>query len=320
MRSTSTRRCPCCPHCLRSRNPRMRPGRDVLEAYIAGFEVQSKLQGGVSEKHTAHGWHSEYGVRHVRRDCCSSKSAEARHAANADGVWHCGVRGERHSRESRHDDQTLARWNRGGERHHCRYAGTRGLGQQCGRHRRRIRSAAQFCDARRIQRAQIAETFGSPWNLVAKEIRIKPYPCCRWAHRPLDALLALMRANGVRPDDVESIECEVGAQVSKVMTYQVARTELQAKFCLPYCLAVAVCDGRSGHRSIHRKSHPGCSRPVARNTRQGHTPGRQKRVRDQHAVAVHGARASEERDRARTERRRRPRRPRKSDELRRYRG
>ena len=31
-----------------------------------------------------------------------------------------------------------------------------------------------------------------------------------------------------------------------VMTYPVARTELQAKFCLPYCLAVAVCDGRAG--------------------------------------------------------------------------
>jgi 2-methylcitrate dehydratase PrpD len=93
---------------------------------------------------------------------------------------------------------------------------------------------------------QIADTFGSPWNIVAKEIRIKPYPCCRWAHRPLDALLALMRGNDVPADAVETIECEVGAHVSAVMAYRVARTELQAKFCLPYCLAVAVCDGRAG--------------------------------------------------------------------------
>ena len=33
-------------------------GREVLEAYVAGFEVQSKLQGGVSTKHYEHGWHS----------------------------------------------------------------------------------------------------------------------------------------------------------------------------------------------------------------------------------------------------------------------
>ena len=93
---------------------------------------------------------------------------------------------------------------------------------------------------------QIAETFGRPWNLVEKEIRIKPYPCCRWAHRPLDALFAIVRSNDVRPDQVESIECEVGAHVSEVMTYAVARTELEAKFCLPFCLAVALCDGQAG--------------------------------------------------------------------------
>jgi 2-methylcitrate dehydratase PrpD len=93
---------------------------------------------------------------------------------------------------------------------------------------------------------RIAGAFGNPWNLIAKEIRIKPYPCCRWAHRPLDALYTLLRTHRPKPDDVERIDCEVGAQVSQVMTYSVAGNALEGKFCLPYCLAVAVCDGRAG--------------------------------------------------------------------------
>ena len=221
-------------------------GRDVLAAYVAGFEVQSKLQRGVSEKHSAHGWHSNtvfgtFGAtaaaaRVLKLDMRQTQMAFGIAASEASGIrenlgtmtkpLHAGIAAVNGITAA-----TLAREGFG--------SSVDGIGGEFG-------ALRTFATPGEYDEQQIADTFGSPWNMVSREIRIKPYPCCRWAHRPLDALLALTRANNVSADDVESIECEVGAHVSKVMTYPVARTELQAKFCLPYCLAVAVCDGGAG--------------------------------------------------------------------------
>ena len=97
---------------------------------------------------------------------------------------------------------------------------------------------------------RIADTFGAPWNLVAHEIRIKPYPCCRAGHRALDAILALTEKHHIAPDSVERIGCELSAHVTQLMAYRSAASALEAKFSLPYCLAVAVCDGQAGLRQF----------------------------------------------------------------------
>ena len=221
-------------------------GREVLEAYVVGFEVQSKFQSGVSTKHSAHGWHSNtvfgtFGAtaaatKLLKLDVRQTQMAFGIAASEASGIrqnlgtmtkpFHAGM-----AAANGINAATLARegFTAAGDS----VEGEFGV--------LRVFAAAGEYDER-----QIAETFGDPWNLVAKEIRIKPYPCCRWAHRPLDALLDLTRSHNIDPSQVESIECEVGAHVSKVMTYPVAGTALEAKFCLPFCLAVAVCDGRAG--------------------------------------------------------------------------
>lgn len=221
-------------------------GRAVLEAYVAGVEVQSKLQGGITEKHSALGWHSNpiFGTfaatasaaRLLGLDAHQTQMAFGIAASEASGVrgnigtmakpLHAGIAAANGILAA-----TLARDGMSGA--------PDGLGGEFGV-LRLVATPGEYDEHR------IAGTFGDPWNLVDKEIRIKPYPCCRWAHRPLDAVLALVRENDVRPDQVESIECEVGAQVSEVMTYKIAGTELESKFCLPYCLAVAVIDRKAG--------------------------------------------------------------------------
>ena len=221
-------------------------GREVLEAYVAGIEVQSKLQNGVSPKHSAHGWHSNtvfgtFGAtaaaaKLLRLDVWRMRMAFGIAASEAGGIrqnlgtmtkpLHAGMAAANGIIAA-----TLAR---------------DGFSSAPDSLEGEFGVLRVFATPGEYDEQKIAGTFGNPWSLVAKEIRIKPYPCCRWAHRPLDALLALMRTHNLQPDHVEGIECEIGAHVSKVMTYAVAHTELEAKFCLPYCLAVAVCDGRAG--------------------------------------------------------------------------
>ena len=86
---------------------------------------------------------------------------------------------------------------------------------------------------------------GRSWELVDSGLRIKPYPCGGLAHTSIDAALAL-RADGLSADDVASIDVEVTDRVLGRIVFGVPETELQAKFSMPYLIARALVDGRVG--------------------------------------------------------------------------
>ena len=222
------------------------PGREVLEAYVAGFEVQSNLQGGVSAKHYQHGWHSNSVFGTIAATAAASKLLKL-------DVWRTRMALGIAASEAGGIRQNLGTMTKP---YHAGAAAANGviaatLAQEG------LTSAPDslegefgllrvFATEGHYDESRIAASFGAPWNLIAKEIRIKPYPCCRASHRALDAILALARHHAISPESVESIECEVSAHVMQLMAYPVASNGLQAKFCLPYCLAVAVCDSRAG--------------------------------------------------------------------------
>jgi 2-methylcitrate dehydratase PrpD len=222
------------------------PGRDWLEAYIAGFEVQSKFQRGVSAKHYAHGWHSNAVFGTVAATAAAAKllRLDAWQTCMAFGIAASEASGVR---------QNLGTMTKP---YHAGAAAANGIiAATLARHG--MTSASDsfegefgllnvFATPGEYDARQIAETFGAPWDLLAHEIRIKPYPCCRAAHRALDAILALAVKHRIAPATVASIECEVSAHVAQLMAYPSATNALEAKFCLPYCLAVAVWDGQAG--------------------------------------------------------------------------
>ncbi len=71
----------------------------------------------------------------------------------------------------------------------------------------------------------------------------KGYPCCTPAHRPIEALLKLVREHGIHADDVDRIECDPHL-------FSLRRHEpLDAhagQYSLEYCLSVALIDGKVG--------------------------------------------------------------------------
>ena len=225
-------------------------GRDVLEAYVAGFEVQSKLQTGVSAKHYAHGWHSNAVFGTIGATAAAAKllKLDAGKTCMAIGIATSEAAGVR---------QNLGTMTKP---YHAGAAAANGIiAATLARHGMTGASDGLegeygllnvFAQRGEYDAHQIAETFGAPWNLLAHEIRIKPYPCCRASHRALDAILALCAKNRIVPEKITGIECEVSAHVTQLMAYASATHALEAKFCLPYCLAVAVCDGRAGLRQF----------------------------------------------------------------------
>jgi 2-methylcitrate dehydratase PrpD len=91
-----------------------------------------------------------------------------------------------------------------------------------------------------------AEDFGRPWLLDSPGVTIKAYPCCTCAHTALDSLFALMSERELDPASIRSIEVDVDEAAPHILIHDGARTALEGKFSMPYCLAVGLMRGRLG--------------------------------------------------------------------------
>ncbi|HZV52889.1 MAG TPA: MmgE/PrpD family protein [Candidatus Dormibacteraeota bacterium] len=87
--------------------------------------------------------------------------------------------------------------------------------------------------------------------LEVRNTGIKPYPSCRNTQTPLDALLLLKRAHGLRPEEVASIRFGLVKPGIVTVWEPVDRKRrpqglVDAQFSLPYVAAIALVEGRVG--------------------------------------------------------------------------
>ena len=87
---------------------------------------------------------------------------------------------------------------------------------------------------------------GDPYSLVDPGVSIKPYPCGSLAHPSMDGLLDLVLEHDVMPADVEQIRLGTSSNVLDPLRYREPRNELEAKFSLPFCLAILVLERKAG--------------------------------------------------------------------------
>jgi 2-methylcitrate dehydratase PrpD len=82
--------------------------------------------------------------------------------------------------------------------------------------------------------------FGRSWWLLKHGLGFKLYPMCYGTHRALDGMLDLVRGQDVAPQNVEEIEIEVGPVQLVSLVNHDPKTGLEAKFSLEFALAMAV--------------------------------------------------------------------------------
>ncbi len=94
---------------------------------------------------------------------------------------------------------------------------------------------------------KIGEILGPPFKVISPGINIKPYPCCRGAHKSIDAALALhqkMKEMQVGLEQIESIACDF--HLDGPTLREIPRNGLEGKFSIAYCVAAALKEGRVG--------------------------------------------------------------------------
>jgi 2-methylcitrate dehydratase PrpD len=220
-------------------------GRGLLEAYVVGHEVASKLGVGIGQGHYGRGWHatSTLGLFGAVAALGRVRGAEVETVTTALGLAASLASGVR------------ANFGSMAKPMHCGWAArsavaavdmaAAGLSASAdaleGPHGFFRVYGAEGSDALRV-----GALLGAPFTLDDPGVGLKPWPCCFGTHRALDAALEIARRPQFTSDDVVAVRCAVPPGGLRALRSTPARTGLEGKFSMEYVLAAALVDGEVG--------------------------------------------------------------------------
>ncbi len=215
-------------------------GRDLLLAYVVGFEVETQIAKGVNFHHYEKGWHATatLGIFGAAAGCAKLLNLDARQTAIALSLgasFSCGLKSNLGSMA-----KPL----------HVGHAARNGLLAAL------LAQEGYTANADALEHeqgflnvynsecnysiARILEKWGTPFDIVLPGISIKQYPCCVSVQSAIDALLTLVRNHDIKPEQVTRVDTLTYARRLAHTDRPQPRSSLDAKLSLQYCLARAL--------------------------------------------------------------------------------
>lgn len=233
-------------------------GRELLESFIIGYEVEVAIARGLGVHHWSKGWHSTStlahfgaavavgrllkldveGMRHAIGLAASEASGLRNMMGNMVKVFHMG-KAARNGIVAAH----LAR--RGFTAH------TSALEAEWG-----------FCNSfngpGNYDLEAMLAGLGKPYDLVDPGLVLKVYPCCGLIHSALDGVLDLMRQHGLDATQVSRVRIAVHELLLRTLCFPRPQTTYQARFSAQFCIATALREGelRLAHFTDERVRDP----------------------------------------------------------------
>ncbi len=220
-------------------------GRDMVTAYIAGYEVWAELVGRESGFHHGKGWHPTgiFGAIGAAAACASLRRLDPARTAQALALGASQSAGLManfgtmtkpfHAGRSAQAGVMAARLAEAGFT-----AGTDALEHAQG-------FLAAVSPAGAVDRARPA-ALGEDWRIVRSGLSVKKYPACYCTHRAIDGMLDLVRANDLRAEDVEAIDVKLSEAYATILRNHAPQTGLAAKFSIEFAMASAIVARRVG--------------------------------------------------------------------------
>jgi 2-methylcitrate dehydratase PrpD len=220
-------------------------GRAVLDAYVAGFEIQARLGRLMNPRHYQRGWHctSTLGVMSAAAGASRILSLDASQTRHALGIAASSASGIKenfgtmvkplHAGLAARDGVMAALLAQAGFTASANAIdGPQGY--------------LHALDSERDDLDREVADLGKRWEILDTGITVKLYPSCAGTHPTLDALLDLRAEHGFAAADVDRIDVDVDPIVPTILLYDRPASALEAKFSLPFCAAAAVVFGRVG--------------------------------------------------------------------------
>jgi 2-methylcitrate dehydratase PrpD len=219
-------------------------GRQLVDAYLVGLEAQAAVGFGVNPSHYTAGWHSTSTCGAIGTAAGVSRLVGLEATATARAMSMAvstasGIKGQ---------------------------FGTPAKPFHAGMAARNAVEAAAFGGAGLTGRLDILEvsqgfrdlfggrdatgwdamTLGQPLAIETHGVVPKRHPCCGSTHCVIDMVLELRAQYGFTAADVAALDCLVGIANARNLSYADPQDEMQARFSMHYCVALALSQDRIG--------------------------------------------------------------------------
>jgi len=218
-------------------------GRDFIAAYVAGFETETRIARAVNFHHYDKGWHPTATLGVCGAAAAASRLFEltAAQAATALAIaasFSSGLKA---------NFGTMTKPLHIG---HCAQNGVmaamlarEGMTASHDVFEHRQGFFEVFNGAGNYDPNAVLRDWAEPLDIVTPGIAIKRYPCCGSTHPAIDAMLDLVHAHRLTPDNVAHVVSWTHPRRLAHTNRPVLRSGLDAKFSVQYCLARALVDG-----------------------------------------------------------------------------
>ncbi len=219
-------------------------GAAFLEAFLTGFEVECKIAEAIDPDHYKRGFHSTgtAGTFAGAAGAARLLKLDAGRTAHAIGIAASLAAGLRVNFGSMTKPLHAARAAESGIfaatlASNGFTAGDDGLDGQWGYFQ-------VFGGGADLQR--LIGALGRPYAIVNPGVSVKPYACGSLSHPSMDAMLKLVTEHDIKPAQIKAVRLRAGSNILEPLRYKTAKTELEAKFCVPFLLGVIALRRKAG--------------------------------------------------------------------------
>lgn len=221
-------------------------GRQVLEAFLAGFEVECKIAEAIHPSHYTKGFHSSGTVGTFGAMAAAAKllGLDADTTAHALAIAASTAAGIRVGFGSMTKSLHVGRASQNGV-FAAELAANGFTGGQAALDPPwgffQVFSHGDGFDADRI-----VGTLGNPHTIVWPGVSIKPYPCGVLGHPTMDAMRRLTIDHDLQPERIEAIRVRAGSNILNPLRYAIATNALEAKFCPAFMVSAIALRRKAG--------------------------------------------------------------------------
>jgi len=262
-------------------------GRELLVAYIVGFETQARIGRAVHMCHYEKGWHptATLGIFGATAACARLLNLDAGRTAIALAIavsLAAGVKA---------NFGTMTKpLHAGQSTQHGLYAALLardGFTASLNAFEHKQGFFEVFNGTGNYEMSRVLEGWADPLDILDPGVGLKQYPCCGGTHSAIDAMILLRQEHNIRPEDVASIVSIIHERALVHTNRPDPGSALDAKFSVQYCIARALMHGDVTFSHFDGQSHrdPDVRQILKRITTQPH-PHKPKGMHDHYECEI----------------------------------
>ncbi len=221
-------------------------GRDMIAAYVAGYEVWAELLSRQLDHLHTKGWHPTcvFGAVAAAASCAALRRLDAAQTATALAVAASEASGVIANFGTMMKPLQVGRAAQSGVLAARLAAAGLSAAADAIEHPNGYLVATSPKGALDLERS--ADQLGATWRIESHGLNVKQYPMCYCTHRVVDGVLDLAAAHDIDPASVERVDVRIGEVQLKMLRNHRPVTGLEAKFSIEFAVASALAARRAG--------------------------------------------------------------------------